>query len=368
VYQRPQHLLTRCQALGDVHLWEEPVIEERTAPALAASVGCGGVKVLTPQLPRNMSAREAVQAQRELLDLYVAQQGLDDFLAWYYTPMALAFSDHLLPQVTVYDCMDELSAFKNAPPELIAQERQLFGRADVVFVGGASLYASKRGQHDNVHCFPSSIDRNHFAAAREKKQDPADQATIPHPRIGFFGVLDERLDRDLLRQVASAYPEWHFILIGPVVKIAPEELPRGANLHYLGQKSYEELPNYLANWDVALIPFAQNASTRFISPTKTPEYLAAGKPVVSTPIRDVVRPYGQMGLVKIAAGPEEFASAIGSSLLDSTPGWLPAVDEFLARTSWDKTFEDMWHEIERVIDAKSCSGTSIYATAQRSAM
>jgi glycosyltransferase involved in cell wall biosynthesis len=307
-----------------------------------------GVTVVTPLLPHGLDHRMAMDAQRELLDRYVEEQGLKQFAAWYYTPMALEFSDHLKPAVVVYDCMDELSAFKGAPPELIDQEKRLFARADVVFAGGASLFAVKRTQHGNVHLFPSSIDRQHFAAAREAQEDPEDQAAIAHPRIGFFGVLDERLDRDLLRDVAAAHPEWQMVLIGPIVKIRDEDLPRAANLHYLGQKSYAELPRYLANWDVAMLPFALNESTRFISPTKTPEYLAAGKPVVSTPIQDVVRPYGEMGLVRIGESAAEFGEAIRRSLQDKDGEWLARVDTFLTGTSWDKTFEGMWNEIQRV--------------------
>jgi glycosyltransferase involved in cell wall biosynthesis len=259
------------------------------------------------------------------------------------------FSEHPRPAAVVYDCMDELSAFQGAPPELIGWERCLLAKADVLFVGGASLYASKRIQHGNAYLFPSSIDYEHFAAARQAQVDPDDQAAIPHPRIGFYGVLDERLDQELLREVAAARPAWHFVLIGPVVKIRDKELPRAVNLHYLGLKNYAELPRYLANWDVAMLPFARNASTKFISPTKTPEYLAAGKPVVSTPIQDVVKPYEEMGLVRIGANADEFAEAIRQSLQPPDAGWLERVNEFLQGNSWDKTFEGMWKEIERVI-------------------
>jgi len=311
--------------------------------------------VLTPVLPHGLGGHQIVDAQREMLDSYLGQQRLLKFVAWYYTPMALLFSGHLSPSAVVYDCMDELSAFQAAPPELIALEKQLFARADVVFAGGASLFASKRTQHGNVHLFPSSIDRQHFAGARDAQQDPEDQAAIPHPRIGFFGVLDERLDRDLLRDVAAAHPEWHLVLIGPIVKIREDELPRAPNLHYLGQKTYEQLPQYLANWDVAMLPFARNASTRFISPTKTPEYLAGGKPVVSTPIDDVVNLYGGIGLVRIGADSDAFAEAIRQSLQETDPGWLQRADEFLAGNSWDKTFEGMWEEIQRIMPRKQAN-------------
>jgi len=247
----------------------------------------------------------------------------------------------------VYDCMDELSAFHGAPPELIEMEQKLFSRAQVVFTGGASLHEAKRQQHRNVHLFASSIDREHFAAARLPLPNPADQAEVPHPRIGYYGVLDERLDQSLLGAAAQENPEWHFILVGPIAKIDQRQLPQAPNIHYLGQKSYKELPQYLANWDVAMLPFAQNASTEFISPTKTPEYLAAGRPVVSTPIQDVVRPYGHLGLVEIAGDAAAFSAPIETCLSRKEKEWLARVDQFIVKMSWDRTFEQMWNEIGR---------------------
>lgn len=349
VYQRPQHLLARFARHATVHLWEEPVFESRENPELRVAQTNEGIRVLTPRLPSGLTEERSIDAQRTLLDDYVTTHAVRDFVAWYYTPMALRFSDHLSPSAVVYDCMDELSAFQGAPPTLIDEERRLFERANVVFVGGASLYGAKRTQHPNAHLFPSSIDYPHFAAARTNLQDPADQATIPHPRIGFYGVLDERLDRDLLREVAALHPEWHFVLIGPVVKIKEADLPRAHNLHYLGHKSYQDLPAYLGNWEVAMLPFALNPSTRFISPTKTPEYLAGGRPVVSTPIADVVKPYGDLGLVSIGATAKEFATAIQQAMESADEEWLTRVDSYLAGNSWDKTFEAMWQEIRRCI-------------------
>ena len=331
------------------------MFENREKPGLAILDEGGGVKVITPLLPHGLTDADVVSSQRALLDAYLGEREIRNFVSWYYTAMALRFSDHLLPQVVVYDCMDELSAFQGASPELIEQEKKLFSRANVVFAGGASLYAAKRTQHTNVHLFPSSIDYVHFAAARTEQIDPDDQKAIPHPRIGFFGVLDERLDRDLLRDVAAAHPNWQFLLIGPVVKIREEELPAGSNLHYLGMKEYAELPAYLANWDVAMLPFALNASTRFISPTKTPEYLAAGKPVVSTPIQDVVKPYGEMRLVRIGGNAEEFGDAIQACLKERSREWLEGVDRFLALNSWDKTFRAMLEEIQRCMPQGSAS-------------
>jgi glycosyltransferase involved in cell wall biosynthesis len=348
VYQRPQHLLSRFTQHGRVHVWEEPVFRPCDTPELNVSNPQQNLYVLTPVLPEHGYDEEQIlAAQRELLDRYLADQSIEEFTIWYYTPMALRFTDHLFPSVIVYDCMDELSGFQGAPPALIEEEKRLFQLANVVFCGGASLYASKRSQHPDVHLFPSSVDREHFGKARTAPVDPADQKDIPHPRIGFYGVLDERLDRDLLRDVAALHPEWHFVLIGPVVKIRDEDLPRANNLHYLGQKTYDELPSYLGNWDVAMLPFARNASTRFISPTKTPEYLAGGKPVVSTPIRDVIHPYADLGLVLIGETAAEFADAIAQSLKTPEETWQRDVDAFLADLSWDKTFEGMWQQIQR---------------------
>ena len=349
VYQRPQHLLTRCQSMAQVHFWEEPLFEQRRSPELAKSTGQGGVAILTPLLPAGLSSENAIAAQRSLLREYVADVSPSRIIAWYYTPMALQFSDALSPEVTIYDCMDELSAFRDAPPELVELEKHLFKRADVVFTGGASIFASKRSRHRNVHLFPSSVDGEHFGPARKALPDPADQSQIPHPRVGFYGVIDERLDRALLGQLAAQHPTWHFVLVGPVVKICEEDLPHASNIHYLGKKNYAELPTYLANWDVAMLPFALNASTKFISPTKTPEYLAAGKPVVSTPIQDVVTPYGESGLVKIGAEAQEFGSAIETYLEGKDLPPLKNIDRFLESTSWDRTFDGMWREIQKCV-------------------
>ena len=347
VYQRPQHLLSRAAAHAKVFFMEEPIMGGVQAPQLRFETQSSGVQVITPLLPQGIDASEAVALQRAMLDEWLDQEIPDFLIAWYYTPMALLFSGHLRPDITIYDCMDQLSAFQGAPVGLTDQEQQLLRRADVVFTGGRSLYEAKRGQHKNLHLFPSSVDYDHFSASRAPQPEPIDQQSIPHPRIGFFGVLDERLDRKLLREVAECQPSWHFVLVGPVVKIREDELPQASNIHYLGAKQYSELPAYIAHWEVAMLPFAQNESTRYISPTKTPEYLAAGKPVVSTPVRDVEDPYGKLGLARIAANTNEFCEAIAKSLAPPTSDWLPSVDDFLRRMSWDKTFRDMWNLVTR---------------------
>jgi UDP-galactopyranose mutase len=366
VYQRPQHLLSRCAKQRRVFFIEEPIFGQGPS-RLDVSQREDGVYVVVPHLPEGLSNEVAVEAiQQAMIDRLFAEQQIRDYVLWYYTPMALGWTRHLKPLVTVYDCMDELSAFKNAPRLLRDREAELFRRADLVFTGGQSLYEAKRDQHQNVYAFPSSIDRAHFAKARDSRmEDPADQACIPHPRMGFFGVVDERFDIELLDAISEARPDWNFVIIGPVVKIDDAALPRRSNIHYLGSKSYKELPSYLAGWDVAALLFARNESTRFISPTKTPEYLAAGKPVVSTSIRDVVRPYGKLGLVRIADDAASFiraAAEIGMDERTDDAAWLARTDEFLAKISWDRTWGEMAELIGEVAASRR---TAIAASAQQ---
>jgi UDP-galactopyranose mutase len=357
VTQRPQHLLTRFARERRVFFWEEPFFD-------VAGGGAGWVEVMQEGerlwvvRPHVSREGDADAMQRELLTKFMAENDIERFVRWYYTPMALGFSGHLEAESTVYDCMDELTGFLGAPPELSAREAELFEAADVVFTGGMRLYEAKRLQHGNVHAFPSSIDVPHFAGAQDVTEEPEDQAAIARPRAGFFGVLDERFDSGLMAEVARLRPEVQFVFLGPVVKIDRASLPQAANVHYLGGKSYRELPKYLAGWDVALLPFALNDATKFISPTKTPEYLAAGKPVVSTPIHDVVRGYGDEGLVAIAGTAEEFAAAIDRALEPQTEEWRAAVKAKLAGGSWDKTQASMSRLIEKTRRASASQGVA----------
>jgi UDP-galactopyranose mutase len=344
--------MTRFARVMRVFFVEEWVATDAPEPHLDMYPTDVGVTLAVPRLPRGLEGPAALDAQRVLIDRLWAEQRIVDPIVWYYTPMSGTFSDHLEAEAIVYDCMDELSGFMDCPPEMIARESELFDRADLVFTGGYSLYEAKRSRHRSVHAFPSSVDVEHFRRARAGLADPPDQKDIPHPRFGFYGVIEERLDLALLAAIAAARPDWQFVIVGPVVRIDPSTLPQGPNIHYLGGKRYEELPAYLAGWDVAMMPFALNKSTRFISPTKTPEFLAAGRPVISTPIRDVVRTYGDegSGLVAIAATPEEFVAAGEGILAESgrrRREWLAAVDRTLAGLSWDATWSRMMDLIER---------------------
>lgn len=361
VTQRPQHLLSRAARTRTVLFWEEPIWHDPATATVPAGGSLEVVKVddapgLLVLRPHLLWHEDVDVLQRRLLDRFLADQQVAGFDTWFYTPMALDFAGHLTPEVTVFDAMDELSAFAGAPANLLENERELFRRADVVFTGGRSLYEHKRSQHDNVHAFPSSIEEPHFRKALAPQTEPADQAAIAHPRVGFYGVLDERFDRVLLSKVAELRPDTHFVILGPLAKVDPSDLPQAANIHYLGAKAYSELPAYLAGWDAAMLPFAMNESTRFISPTKTPEYLAAGKRVVSTPIRDVVHDYGETGLVAIASTAEEFAAALDAALTaEVDPIWQGRVRAKLGESSWDSTWAAMQAEIERVRPAHTAS-------------
>lgn len=343
VFQRPNHLMSRCAASRRVFFFEEPQPAPEGADQLQISEVGPNLVVVVPQLrPGQDSADCSRQALEELCSRYSVERPI----AWFYTPMALEFAGHLPVALTIYDCMDELSLFRGASPQLGRLEHELFARADLVFTGGRSLCEAKKGLHHAVFCFPSGVDIEHYRGARTRGEDPADQAAIVGPRLGFFGVIDERMDLPLLEAVAAARPTWQLVMIGPIVKIDSASLPRLPNIHYLGAKTYGELPAYLAGWDVAMMPFALNDSTRFISPTKTLEYLAGGKPVVSTPVADVVSPYAVLGLVGIGKGPAEFIEAVELALQSGGLGEkMLQVDVILERTSWAST----WAQMERLM-------------------
>lgn len=344
VYQRPHHLMGRFAGLTRVFYVEEPIFDS-VVPRLEVT-DHDGVRVLTPHL-RLASSAEAETDEGSLLDRFWHTEGVSCPVLWYYTPMALPLT-HLRPAAAVYDCMDELSAFAFAPPELKDRERSLLRLVDIVFTGGQSLYNAKRRLHPHVYLFPSSVDTPHFARARTL-EEPHDQAGIAPPRVGYSGVIDERMDLDLLAHLADTRPDTHFILVGPVVKIEPRTLPRRANLHYLGQRAYADLPAYFGGWQAAMLPFARNEATQYISPTKIPEYLAADLPVVSSAIPDVVTTFGARGIVWIADSLTQFASCLDLALREDPEPRRSKVAAFLKGTSWDRTWNEMRWRLEDVL-------------------
>jgi len=353
VYQRPQHLMTRLAAHYRVLFVEEPVHEPgASAPRWQFVRASEGLIVCRPHTPVAVAGfhDDQLSSMQTLMEALVAEFQVQRPIVWFYTPMALPLLAGLDAALVIYDCMDELAAFKNAPRQLVQREHALLKAADLVFTGGASLFEAKRGRHHAVHCFPSSVDREHFASAADPAIEWEAQRPLARPRLGFFGVLDERLDVVLLDRLASERPQWQIVMVGPVVKIDPSDLPRRPNLHYFGQQPYDALPRFLAGWDVCLLPFALNEATRFISPTKTLEYMAAGKPIVSTPVVDVASAHG--GVVRVAQG-EEFIAQCEQALNESAADRASRsvlMREALARTSWDRTVEEMLGHIEAARD------------------
>jgi hypothetical protein len=358
VFQRPQHLMTRLAEHYNILFVEEPMHTEGQARLEKMAVA-PNITVYRPHTPIHQWGFHDDQLptlQNLLADL--VPEG-ERPVVWFYTPMALPLLQGLNPSLVVYDCMDELAAFKNPPKQLLQRESALLGIADLVFTGGPSLYEAKKDRHANAHCFSSSVDAKHFRKALDASISHPDQAGIPGPRLGFYGVIDERFDTELVRQMAAAHPEWQIVLVGPVVKIDPAELPRADNVHYMGQRNYDELPKFLAGWDVCLLPFAMNDSTKYISPTKVLEYMAAEKLSVSTPITDVKVPYGDV--VAIASTADEFIAACERMLAataDEKAKMVERMREIVANTSWDKTAARMHELISTTAPGKARSGAA----------
>jgi UDP-galactopyranose mutase len=348
VYQRPNHLMARASGAYRVFYIEEPVKAD-CAPGFTASLR-DGATIVVPHIPGGSPSAEDEQL-RSVLDELIRTEHIVEPVLWYYTPMALRWTRHLHGSASacVYDCMDHLAGFAGAPDGLVDLERELMKLADLVFTGGASLHELKRRSHPSAHCFPSSVDTELFRRARTIQTDPADQAAIARPRIGYFGVLDERIDMPLLADAAELRPNWQWILVGPTAKIDQRAIPVAPNIHWVGPKDYQELPAYLGGWDVAMMPFAHNDATRFISPTKTPEYLAGGRPVISTSIPDVVTPYGDVGLVHVGDGPADFVAAAEAALAEDADALALRIDAFLGDQSWDRTWSDMARLLGEVV-------------------
>jgi len=334
---------------------EEPVVDEWGRETWEFSEPAAGVTVCRPHTPctdrgfQDHQTPHLTRLLRDLLQFY----GIEDFILWFYTPLALPATEEMRPRAIVYDCMDELSAFLGAPPELIQREKELISKADLIFTGGPSLYRSKKDRHPHVYCLPSSVDAPHFAAANGTAE-AADQMDLPHPRFGYYGVIDERMDLPLIAALADSHPEWQIVMVGPVVKIDSATLPSNPNIRYYGQRAYAELPSYLKGWDVCIMPFARNRSTEFISPTKTLEYMAAGKMIVSTPITDVADPYGDV--VYLGGTHSEFATACEQALCvtrEERGRRHARMLGVLSQTSWTSTVQRMHELMTAAIEARA---------------
>ena len=357
VWQRPQQFLSRFAEKHPVLFVEEPDfnLAEGAEPKIEVTQPAPNITVVTPRLAADLRGSERVGPQM----LHITREAMEKAgktfanpLLWVYSPMESAWALGELPvRGVVYDCMDELSQFAGAPRELVDNERRLIEQADVVFCGGYELWLKKSRQHPNAHFFGCGVEYDHFAQAQaEATPIPVDIQDLPHPIVGWFGVVDERMDYNLLLRVAELRPNFSFVVVGPVVKVDPASLPKAPNLHWLGGRDYKDLPAYCRAYDVCMMPFALNKATQYINPTKALEYLATGKPVVSTPVADVVRQYSDT--IQIASTPEDFAACIDRALADPD---RVMVDKGILRaqeSSWECTVERMQELIAEAIEAK----------------
>jgi glycosyltransferase involved in cell wall biosynthesis len=352
VWQRPQQTHSRLARTHRVLFLEEPVpVKTGESPHLEVREVAPNLLVAQPAIEETPG--ESFES-REAKVLSVLREALAGPLGrrfaravhWLYTPlMEPQIALFRQPRAILYDCMDELANFAFAPPQLVRREKRLISKADVVFTGGHELYLAKRTLHPHVHPFGCGVDFEHFHRVAAGLPEAADLAKVPAPRLGYIGVIDERLDYDLIRRLAAANPESSVVMIGPVVKVDPAGLPRASNIHYLGARDYLALPYYLAGFDLCLMPFALNEASRYINPTKTLEYLASGKPVLSTPVRDVARQFAEVVTV---ASPEDFPEAARSVLSGARPDREKGLD--VARSSsWEATVRRMEQLLEQAI-------------------
>jgi glycosyltransferase involved in cell wall biosynthesis len=340
VYQRPQHILSRLAKSYNILFVEEPFQPN------SENENTSSIHQVLPNLSVFNTHAYNIDATLNLLKEKLGNQTIK--IAWFYSPAFVNALNIFSFDKVVFDCMDELTLFKNAPQSLIEQEKKLLSKSDIVFTGGKSLYSSKKEHHHNVYCFPSSVDRRHFEKAQNGIRVPEEMDSFTGIVVGYYGVVDERIDYDLLEKTAQMNPTVDFVLIGPFAKVNPENLPSLPNIHFLGMRNYEELPNYLKRFDIAMMPFAMNDATKFISPTKTLEYMAGGKSIISTPVYDVVRDYDKH--IEIVENAEQFTAAINKLICQHKVSQYLKYQEILDRTSWDNTVNEMHNLMEQLVE------------------
>lgn len=366
MYHRPQHLMTRFAKHFRV-IYVEPLHYGEEHASYELNYPKENIITVKFQLPVGLPVERQVAFQKEKMLGLFSDLDIEHYFFWYYSPFAQTFTDSFKPLLKVYDCMTEFPHTTVADIDVRALEDALLQHADLVFTAGPSLHERRRSANGNTICLPGSVDIDHFYGARYYHADPKDQAKIPHPRIGFAGVIDERIDLTLLKAVATRKPDWHLVLLGPVIGLNEADLPNLSNIHFLDRKTYDELPDYISGWDLTMLPFAHLDATRYMNPLQVPEFLAAGKPVISTPIIDVIRSYGNRGLVQIAGTPEEFVRVTSMLLtMRDKSDWLDNVADFLSLNSWDKTWQRMMDLIlvrvrEKLQDAINPTTDKIYA-------
>jgi glycosyltransferase involved in cell wall biosynthesis len=366
VWQRPQQFLSRLSHRHKILFVEMVAPDPQLASPFArfyTPESCPNVTVLRIQFPSWCwhDGSFVDGERRRLVKSFLEGPMAGEFqqpVQWFYDPMAVpAFAGQMNETVTVYDCMDELSNFRCAPPEIREREKELLELADVVFAGGRKLHAAKRLQNDNCHFYGCGVDAAHFGKAREPGiAVPADLRSLQKPVLGYFGVIDERMDYELIAKLADANPRWSIALVGPVLKVDAAVLPQRHNLHWLGQKAYADLPSYCKGFDVCLMPFAINEATEFINPTKSLEYMATGRPIVSSAVPDVVTNFGSV--VKVANNHNEFISACKAACQQPDDQSIERGLRMVAENSWEHIVSKLEGHVVEALLKKQTSGVS----------
>ncbi len=352
---------------GDERRFEKP---PHLAVAYADHLGSSGdLTVVTPVVPYQEVELPYVTPENEVLARrmvaeYLSRVGIDRAILWIYSPMMDGYYGRMVEElVVVHDKMDELTGFKGTPPILIERERNLIDRADVMFAGGRTMFESARARHANCHRFDSGVDFELFLTATLPETQVADDLrTLPHPIFGYIGVIDERVDFEALIALADAYPHGSVFMGGPVRKILPGNLPRRSNLIFAydldlarnrdpleaGSIPYTQLPSYIKGFDVCLIPFSgKSEATKNLSPTKTPEYAAARKPIISGAVPDVVANWGDV--IWVAESPEDYVGAAADILNGSHSDRLAQAQVRASQQTWSSIVSAMLEQIDHAL-------------------
>lgn len=360
VWQRPQQFLSRLAKKHPVLFCEGPtLVNEEITPRFEIKEASNAENVLVMQtfFPASKFSDGAWVDSERLRLLKEALAGelsgqFDSPVQWFYDPMAVtAYAGNIGERAIVYDCMDQLSQFKFAPPELIQREVTLLEKADVVFCGGRKLREAKSRINSNCHFYGCGVDVEHFGKARlEETPLPEDLQKMSRPVLGYFGVVDERLDYGLIAALADANPKWSVAIIGPVVKVDPASLPTRPNLYWLGRREYQQLPGYTKGFDVCLMPFALNEATEYINPTKACEYMATGTQIVSTAVPDVVSNFSEV--VDVAQNQEEFIEMCKRAVDRPSEKQIQAGLKMAQENTWDYVVGKLEEHVSDVLTGR----------------
>lgn len=341
-HHRGHNIFSRYAQKRRVFYFEEPSFGQTEIPRLHIRDTFENVMVVTPHLPNPIKSNQIDSILRELIDELIFEEEIINFTLWLQTPRAFRYARDIDATTIIYECMEDYDNINNFSENLFQVEKELMENSDIIFVVSEALYQKKKFQHHNIHVFPNSADYFHFIQSRDFILDPYDQIHIPHPRIGFYGIIDQSIDLKLIDEIAQIREDLNFVFIGPLKDTKFSQLPTRKNIYYLEQKDYNLIPLYVAEWDCGLLPFCINEVTQYSSPHQTAELLMAGKPIVATHIPDISIRFGKKSLAKMASNAEDFSEKIDKAILESKEQkWKELIDNELKNETWDQVFKKM---------------------------